>query len=148
MAAISNPFILTALSRTSAAAALVWSLGQGQLAARSTRWLSFAAVPGLVAIAAFYALAIHMHSSLGGWPDFYGTAQLPPDLAAHAEVTSQVFMAVVLLAFGMPLLLAFCALVPRLRAHMVYPAFCGVACWGCLFLTALAPAGFQRWWWD
>ena len=148
MTAISNPLFLAALSLTSAAAALVWSLGEGQRSARSTIWLSLAALPGLLAIAAFYALAIHMHSSLGGWPDFYGTAQLPPDVAAHAEVTSQVFMIVVVLALGMPLLLAFCALVPRLRAHMVYPAFCGVACWCCLFLTAFAPAGFQRWWWD
>ena len=37
---------------------------------------------------------------------------------------------------------------PKLRAKLVYPAFCGSTCWLCLFLTAHAPSGFLNWWWD
>jgi hypothetical protein len=137
-----------ALLITVAAAALAWSISPKQGAGRSRGWFALTALPGLLAVSAFYSLAIRMHSRLGGWPDFYGTERLPRELVAHADVSQWVFSVVLLAAVGMPLVLALFAVVPRLRSSMVYPAFCGVACWLCLFLTALAPAGFQQWWWD
>ena len=104
--------------------------------------------PGLLLLLAFYSLAFRMHSSLGGWPDFYGNEKLPQDLVAHAEVAQWVFTIVLLLAVSMPLLLAVYAMLPRLRGSMVYPAWCGIASWLCLLSTLLAPAGFLNWWWD
>lgn len=143
-----EPIVLVASSVAVIAAGLAWSIRSGQSFERSGGRFGFLALPGLLEVAAFYSLAIHMHSRLGGWPDFIGTEQLPSELATHAEISGWVFAIVLVVALGMPLVMALYAMVPRLRSHMIDPAFCGAACWSCLFLTALAPAGFQQWWWD
>ena len=145
---IFSPVVLYTWSIVMIVAALVWSFAQGQGSERSRGWLALTTLPGLLVLLAFYSLAIHMHSRLGGWPDFYGTAQLPPELVTHANIAGWVFSFVVLLVLGVPLALALCALVPRLRCGMIYPAFGGAACWLGLLLCGLAPAGFQNWWWD
>ncbi|MHC5211041.1 MAG: hypothetical protein ACYTG2_10015 [Planctomycetota bacterium] len=145
---IHNPIVLVALSIAITAAALGWSLRQGQGSGRSRRWYVLTALPGLLALSGFYSLAIHMHFRLGGWPDFYGTQKLPPELVTHADYSGALFGIVLLVALGMPLVLALCAMVARLRSRMIHPAACGAACWACLLLTQLAPAGFLRWWWD
>ncbi len=143
-----QPIVLPALSVTLIAAALVWSVMQGQGSGRSRRWFVVTTLPGLLPLMSFYSLAVHMYIRLGGWPDFYGTHKLPSDLVTHYKISEGLFTIGVLIAIGMPVLLALYALVPRLRSGMIYPAFCGAACWLSLFLTALAPEGFQRWWWD
>lgn len=145
---LTNPMFMVSMLITLGAAVIALASSTRQGAARIGRWLALSAVPGLLVLAAFYSLAIHMHWRLGGWPDFIGTNQLPRELAVHAVASYWVFSGVLLLALGMPLVLALYALVPRLRTRMVHPAFCGVTCWLSLFLTALAPAGFQQWWWD
>ena len=129
-------------------AALTWSMRQGDGAPRPRGLFFLAALPGLLAILTFSSLAIHMHFSLGGWPDFYGTEGVSQALITHAELAYMMFTIAILAGFSMPLVAALFALVPRLRSSAVYPSFCGVVCWLCLFMTALAPAGFQRWWWD
>ena len=146
--AFTGPIFLAALSVLVTVAALGWAISKGQGSSLSRGWLVFAALPGLIALLGFYSLAFHMHSSLGAWPDFYGTEGLPQALVTHHNLSSWAFTVALLIALGMPLVLALCALVPRLRSHMIYPSFCGAACWLCLFLTALSPAGFQNWWWD
>ena len=145
---ISNPLVLWALLAIVTAASLAWSVGQRQGLSRSRWWFVLMASPGLIMSAAYYSLALHMRWRMGGWPDFYGTALLPDELLWHVELAYMTFSGAILLVLGVPLLLLVFALVPRLRSHLVYPASCGVVCWCCLFLTALAPSGFQQWWWD
>ena len=141
-------FVLVAFSVATTVAALVWSALRGPGLGGRAWWTCLAALPGLLALSAFYSLAIRMHSRLGGWPDFIGDERLPPELVTHAEVSSALFGSVLLLALGMPLVLALFALLPRLRPGMVYPALCGATSWAGLFLTLCAPAGFLEWWWD
>ena len=145
---IFQPIVLAALSVASIALAMAWSLIQGQGSGRSRRWLALLTLPGLLALVSFYSLAVHMHIRLSGWPERIGTDGFPPDLFTHHDISNGFFGIASLLVLGMPAVLALFALVPRLRSNMIYPAFCGTACWLCLALTALAPAGFLQWWWD
>jgi hypothetical protein len=145
---IFTPIFLAAWSIAATIAALAWSFQQRRITVRSHRWLALTALPGLLLLVTFFSLAVHMHSRLGGWPDFYGTDGLPLELVTHSSVSEWVFSIVLLLALCMPLVLALFAIVPQLRTGMIYPASCAATSWLCLFMTALAPAGFQRWWWD
>lgn len=148
MDTLANPLFLAAFSIATTVAALAWSIRPGPGPRRPGRLLGLTAVPGLLALAAFYSLAMHMHAGLGGWPDFYGTENLSPELAAHARISYALFGGTLVLALAMPLVLALFALVPRLRTGLLYPALCGAACWAGLLLTLCAPAGFLQWWWD
>jgi len=143
-----NPLFLISLSILGTLAALAWALSRGQGSSSSRKGLVLSASPGLLALVAFFSLALHLHSSLGDWPDNLGMEGLTQALVTHYNIAMWLFTAAILLAIGMPLALLVCALAPRLRAHMIYPSLCGAACWLCLFLTTLAPAGFQNWWWD
>lgn len=148
MESLFNPLVLVFLSMVVTAAVVFWAIGRGQGAEHSRWWFGCAALPGLLVLAAFYSLAIHMHTRLGGWPDFYGTDRLPGGLLPHVQFAYWMFTAGLLLALCMPAVLAVFALAPRLRSGMIYPASCGLACWLGLLLTALAPTGFLQWWWD
>ena len=148
MGAWLSPLALVAFSLATLAASLAWSIGRGHGARLRRGWCSLTAVPGLVALSAFYSLAIHMHARLGGWPELSGSETLPPELVTHARVSLALFTYVLLLALGMPLVLTLFALVPRLRPVMLYAATCGAACWAGLALTFCAPSGFLQWWWD
>lgn len=143
-----SPLILIVFSMAATAAALACSIFGGPGFRRPGRWIGLTTLPGLLALAAFYSLALHMHARLGGWPDFYGTGQLPPELVTHARITMLLWGQVLLLALAMPLVLAVFALVPRLRPGLIYPAFLGAACWAGLLLSLCAPSGFLNWWWD
>jgi hypothetical protein len=145
---IFQPIVLAALSVASIAGAMAWSLIQRQGPERSRRWLALLTLPGLLALVSFYSLAVHMHIRLSGWPERIGTDGFPPDLITHDGISTGLFSVALVLALCMPAVLVLHALVPRLRSNMIYPAFCGTACWLCLALTALAPAGFLKWWWD
>ena len=129
--------------------ALIYSFRHGQGSLLSRKVLLLTTGPGLLMLVAFYSLAIHMNSQLGGWPEFNGERGLPQQVITHADVAQWLFTIIILLAaFGMPLVIGAFSLAPKLRTKLVYPAFCGAACWLCLFLTALAPSGFLLWWWD
>ena len=145
---IFQPTTLAALSVVSLAIAMAWSVIQGQGSGRSRRWLALLTLPGLLALVSFYSLAVHMHVRLGGWPERIGSDGFPADLIIHDGISSGLFSVALVLALGMPAVLALLALVPQLRSNMIYPAFCGTTCWLCLALTALAPAEFLQWWWD
>ncbi len=129
--------------------ALAYSFRHGQGSLLSRKGLILTAGPGVLMLAAFYSLAIHMNSQLGGWPDFIGDHGVPQQVIMHVDVAQWLFTIIILLAaFGMPLVMGVFSLAPKLRDKLIYPAFCGTVCWLCLFLTALAPSGFLLWWWD
>lgn len=129
-------------------AALVWSFQRNAEALRSHRWLGLTAMPGLLALAAFFSLAVHMRSRLRGWPDSCGTHKLPQELVVHFEIAAWLFSVVFVTLCCMPLVLALFAAVPQLRSRIIYPACFSVANWLCFFTTFLAPDAFQNWWWD
>lgn len=145
---LTSPVFLAAMSLVATAVALSYSAASAAGSGRSRLWLAFATFPGLIGLSAFYSLAVHMRVRLGGWPDGYGLDGLPVELQRHTDLAQWLYGAMLLAALGMPALVAACAVVPRLRDRMIYPAFCGAACWGCFFLTELAPDGFRDWWWD
>jgi hypothetical protein len=145
---LTNPLFLAALSVLMTTVALAYSFRQGQGSLLSRKGLILTAAPGVLALVAFYSLALHMHSQLGGWPDSIGYEGLPQQVTVHAGVAQWFFMIALLAALVMPLVMGVFSLAPKLRAKLVYPAFCGTACWLCLFLTTFAPTGFLNWWWD
>ncbi|PYX49616.1 MAG: hypothetical protein DMG76_36915, partial [Acidobacteria bacterium] len=49
--------------------------------------ITIAALPGVVMLALFYSLAIHMHQSLGGWPTSIGERGFPLALVIHSAIT-------------------------------------------------------------
>ena len=108
-----------------------------------------AALPGMVMLALFYSLAIHMHHALGGWPASIGEGGFPPTLVAHCTVTWKVFKVLILGLFISPLPILACLLVERWRRFAIYFAVYAGAVIVCFAITQLAaPAQFLRWWWD
>lgn len=106
-------------------------------------------MPGLLMSASFYALAMHMHSSLGGWPKSIGDEGFPPALIWHADATFWYFESLILaMIFAWPFAVAACAIVSRLRRFI--PHLCLFA--GSLalhfVLMLLGPSPFLNWWWD
>ena len=81
-----SPIVWVLLAFILTVAAFTWSMRQGGSAPRPRGLFFLAALPGLLAILTFSSLALHMHSSLGGWPDFYGTKGLSQALITHAEL--------------------------------------------------------------
>ena len=145
---LTNPLLLYSALILGTLVALAWALTRGQGSSSSRKWLALSASPGLLALLTVFSLALHLHSSLGDWPGNIGTEGFTQALLTHYNIAAWLFTAAILLAIGMPLVILVCALAPRLRAQMIYPSLCGVACWLCLFLTTLAPSGFLDWWWD
>ena len=135
-------------SIASTLAALMWSFRVRAQPFGSRRWLGITALPGLLALASFFSFAVHMHSRLGGWPDFCGTYKLPHDLVVHYQISGWLFSSLLVSLICMPLVLALFAAVPQLRPRMIYPACFSVMSWLCFFTTLLAPNGFLDWWWD
>ena len=148
MNAIFSPLSLASLSILLTMGALAYSFRQGQGSQLSRKGLLLTTGPGLLMLVAFYSLAIHMNSQLGGWPKFNGERGLPQQVIMHADIATGFFGVILLAALAMPLVIGAFASAPKLRAKLVYPALCGSACWLCLFLTAFAPSGFLNWWWD
>jgi hypothetical protein len=138
---------LVVLSIASTFAALMWSF-RVRAESFGSRWLGLTALPGLLALASFFSFAVHMHSSLGGWPDFCGTYKLPRDLFVHYQISGWLFSSLLVSLVCMPLVLALFAAVPHLRPRMIYPACFSVMNWLCFFTMLLAPVGFLDWWWD
>src|SRR5690349_2503713 len=71
------------------------------------------ALPGLLALALFYSLALHMHRALHGWPSRIGDAGFPPALVAHANIaTGYIVIALTVSIFVLPLAILVCFFVP------------------------------------
>ena len=126
-----------------------WSVRNKSYASLSWRGVVTPALPGVIMVSMFYALALHMHGTLGGWPKAIGEAGFPPGLITHAEWTVWYFEAMILtVLFAWPVALVVCSLIPRLRriiAHLSLFAASSALCFG---LMLLGPSQFLYWWWD
>ena len=128
---------------------IVWSAKSRFYALLSRRSIVAAVMPGVVMVVGFYALAVHMHTALGGWPKCIGEAGFPPALVKHANWTLWYFGAMILaIVFAWPVAVGLCSAAPRLRrfiAHLSLFAGSFVVCFG---LMLLGPSKFLYWWWD
>ena len=128
---------------------IVWCITRKHYTSLTWRGISASVMPGVIMVGTFYALAIHMHASLGGWPKTIGEAGFPPDLVTHANWTFWYFEAMLLtVLFAWPIALIVSSLVPRLRrfiAHLSLFAGSSALCFG---LMLLGPSQFLYWWWD
>jgi hypothetical protein len=109
--------------------------------------LAALAVP-VGASALFFTLALHVHRSLGGWPETIGTRGFPEALVRHDGATSAAF-GVLLVGLALsPIALLLCAAAPGLRAGLSPVATFAAAGVAALLLTHVAPEPFLSWWWD
>lgn len=103
----------------------------------------------LVALLLYYSLAIHMHQSLGGWPDQIGMDGFSDNLSIHADVAYFAFGSILLAClFALPVAALLCAAVPQLRVGLPYLAVYAISCAVAFTATQLAPDAFLYWWWD
>ena len=110
--------------------------------------LFFLFLPGLINLAAFYSMALHMYLTLDGWADF-GIESLSDNLYVHyALMTYPFFISFFfpLILFG-PLWIIFYLIKP-IRPLLDKVAAFGVSCVISTLLTQLAPSGFLYWFWD
>lgn len=106
-------------------------------------------LPALLVLALFYSLAIHMHRSLGGWPDSIGMRGFPSGLVTHADVAVGSFGILLLACLtAWPVALLLSASIRPLRGAVFYLGAFAVSCLACFAAMALAPAPFLYWWWD
>ena len=110
--------------------------------------LVFLFLPGLINLAAFYSLALHMYLSLGDWSGI-GTEGFPDALYVHYALMSYPFFISFffpLILFG-PLWIIFYLIKPITPWLDKVAAF-GVSCVVSTILNHLAPSGFLYWFWD
>src|SRR5258708_2283018 len=79
-----------------------------------------AALPGVVMLALFCSLALHMHQSLGGWPTSIGERGFPPALVVHSAVTVNTFIVLFPSLFVLPIPILICLFVGHWRRFAVY----------------------------
>ena len=99
-------------------------------------------------LALFFSLALHMHRSLGGWPEAIGTSGFPEQLLLHDSITTQAFALLLLALLVTPAALLVCSTSPRLRQTLSPLATFAIAGVVAVGLTRLAPEPFLYWWWD
>lgn len=110
-------------------------------------FLAALAVP-ISASALFFTLALHMHRSLGGWPETIGNRGFPEGLLQHESAAFTAFGILLVGLLLSPLALLLCAAAPRLRGGLSPIATYATASIAALLLTNLAPDPFLYWWWD
>jgi hypothetical protein len=111
--------------------------------------ITVSALPGTVMFGLFCSLALHMHRSLGGWPQGIGELGFSRTLAFHAAVATDYCVALVLISvFVLPLAAVFCAAVPRWRRFLPYLTVYFLVLVGCWGVAHLAPAAYLNWWRD
>ena len=125
---------------------------------KSTKF--FLLAPGLLNLALFYSLAIHMYQSLGGWPEGIGNKGFPAALDLHDAISVAYFSCLLLFLFAWPLLLLVFAKIEILRRWRSSLVAAGVSAFLSIVLTAglpfifiylhlhIVPAEFLDWWWD
>lgn len=110
--------------------------------------LAAASLP-VVALVAFYSLAVHMYLSLGKWPTSIGNAGFSRALTVHDEVQ---FLIIELLAvislFLWPAAVGICVFTLRARRFLPHLIFYAGAVLLCVALMYCAPAPFLNWWKD
>ena len=107
------------------------------------------ATPGVLAVALFYSLAIHMHRTLGGWPAGIGEAGFPPVLLIHATIATSYFWILLLVSFlTVPVGILVCLLVSRWRHLVPYLVVYALVFAGSIVLMQFAPEPYLYWWRD
>ena len=116
---------------------------------RSRTGIIVATLPGILMLALFYSLAIHMHRSLGGWPASIGERGFPPALVTHSAITWKTFAFLFLGLMISPAPILLCLLVKRWRRFAGYFAvYAGVILLCFALMQFAAPAQFLGWWRD
>jgi hypothetical protein len=106
-------------------------------------------LPATVLLGLFYSLAVHMHHTLGGWPEVIGEHGFPPSLLTHAHVAIEFFSILVLATvFVWPVAYLVCVAVPSWRRVAPYLGMYALAFAVGIGMMLLAPAPFLNWWWD
>ena len=106
-------------------------------------------VPGLLFLVIFYSLAVHMHNSLGRWPESIGTHGFSLALNTHSEIALNYFGWFLLFAiFAWPVLVASFALIANLKRYLPQVMALGLSFWIFVPWMFLAPSDFLYWWWD
>jgi hypothetical protein len=107
------------------------------------------ALPGLLALALFYSLAIHMHYALGAWPSAIGMSGFPPALVSHANIaTSYFWISLLVSIYTLPVVILVCLFVSRWRRLVPYFALYAFVFIITLILMQCAPDRFLYWWMD
>ena len=115
----------------------------------SWKALLFASAPSLLALGLFYSLAIHMHQSLGAWPQSIGEAGFSDGLVAHVHAAISCFYSVLQATlFLWPVAFVVCLLVRPWRRGTFYLGVHVLAFALCYGLMQLAPSPFLWWWRD
>lgn len=108
-----------------------------------------AVVPGLLFLLIFFTFAVHMHNSLGQWPETLGNHGFSPALNTHARIAATYFSGFVIFAIlAWPVLIAFFAIIAKLRRFLPQVMALGLSFWIFVPWIFLAPSGFLNWWWD
>src|SRR6185295_6957138 len=71
--------------------------------------ITISALLGVLMLALFYSLALHMHQSLGGWPTSIGERGFSPALVAHSWIAMNVFILLFFSLFGLPIPILICS---------------------------------------
>lgn len=128
---------------------VLWSFARNLYAPMSWKTVGAAVAPGLAMALSFYALALHMHAALGGWPEGLGEDGFPPGLLLHAKLTTGFFSVLLLVQLlAWPAALALCLAVPRARRFLAHLSLFGASFALGLGLMMLGPTPFLLWWWD
>ena len=128
---------------------VTWCIATKAYTALSRKSIFVCVIPGMLVSLSFYALAMHMHSALEGWPKAYGYGELPPSLVRNAKGVSWYFGAMLLgLIFVWPVALILCSVVSRLRRFFPHLSLFAGSLALNFTLTQLGPSEFLRWWWD
>ena len=130
--------------------AALWALtfARKQAGASSRSALLIALAVPIGALVLFFTLALHMHRSLGGWPETIGNRGFPEGLLQHESAAFTAFSILVVGLLLSPLALLLCAAAPKLRGGLSPIATYAAASIAALLLTNLAPDPFLYWWWD
>lgn len=128
---------------------VLWSFARNLYAPMTWKSVGLAIAPGLLMAASFYALALHMHAGLGGWPDSLGEDGFPPGLLLHAKLATGFFSALLLaMLLAWPVALALCLAIAKGRRFISHLSLVGASFALGLGLMLLGPAQFLVWWWD
>ena len=115
----------------------------------SLRGMLLCFMPALFMIGLYYSLALHMWSSLQGWPTAMGTHDFPRGLIVHADVALSWFTWLLLLVlFGGPIALLVCLGVRRWNHGLFHLGLLVLSFALGLGVMQLAPRQFLSWWWD
>ncbi len=130
-------------------AATTWAMRRRLYFELSWTQILLSALPATVMVLSFFALAVHMNLSLGGWPRTLGYGDFHMALARHARLTLDYFEVVASATlFGWPFAVLICAASGRWRRFIVYLTVHEMAMIAGLLVMMMGPSRYLSWWWD